>query len=156
MFKLSNLQPDEALHTARPNHLPCEMIKDGYLAPNGFVCFTETLMSNTINQFSPRQCGVNLFLVGFLVLFLELASIRWFSANVIFLQFFTNVVLIACFLGMSCGCMAARQHRDLLAYFPLLALGTISAGIATLSQPSEDRACSTWARSWSFPGRECK
>ena len=77
--------------------------------------------------------GLNLFLTGFLVLFLELASIRWFSANVIFLQFFTNVVLLACFLGMSCGCMAARQRRDWLGYFPLLALGTVLAGAATLA-----------------------
>jgi hypothetical protein len=36
--------------------------------------------------------GRNLFLTGFLVLFLELASIRWFAASVIFLQFFANVV----------------------------------------------------------------
>jgi hypothetical protein len=42
-----------------------------------------------------------------LVLFLELACIRWFAAYVVFLQFFTNVVLIASFLGMSCGCLAA-------------------------------------------------
>src|SRR5215813_7294107 len=61
-----------------------------------------------IRAASVTQHGINLFLVGFLVLFLELASIRWFSANVIFLQFFTNVVLLACFLGMSCGCLAAR------------------------------------------------
>src|ERR1700704_6937576 len=54
-----------------------------------------------------RTHGLNLFLTGFLVLFLELACIRWFAANVIFLQFFTNVILLACFLGMSCGCMAA-------------------------------------------------
>ena len=80
-----------------------------------------------------RPHGINLFLTGFLVLFLELASIRWFAANVIFLHFFTNIVLLACFLGMSCGCMAARQHRDWLGYFPLLALGTICAGIVTLS-----------------------
>ena len=45
-----------------------------------------------------RQQAFDLFLVGFLVLFLELACIRWFAANVIFLQFFTNVVLLACFL----------------------------------------------------------
>ena len=45
-----------------------------------------------------RRQGLNLFLVGFLVLFFELACIRWFAANVVFLQFFTNVVLIACFL----------------------------------------------------------
>jgi hypothetical protein len=77
-----------------------------------------------------RTHGLNLFLTGFLVLFLELASIRWFAANVIFLQFFTNVVLLACFLGMSCGCMAARSRRDWLAYFPMLALGTVVAALA--------------------------
>jgi hypothetical protein len=36
-----------------------------------------------------------------LVLFFELAYIRWFAAYVVFLQFFANVVLIASFLGMS-------------------------------------------------------
>jgi SAM-dependent methyltransferase len=80
-----------------------------------------------------RQQGLNLFLVGFLILFLELACIRWFSAYVIFLQFFTNVVLIACFLGMSCGCMAARRRPNWLAYFPLIALGTVAAAVFTFS-----------------------
>src|SRR5262245_54322643 len=86
-----------------------------------------------VPQVKARTQGLNLFLTGFLVLFLELASIRWFAANVIFLQFFTNAVLLACFLGMSCGCMAARQRRDWLGCFPLLALGTVSAGLATLT-----------------------
>ena len=86
-----------------------------------------------------RQYGSNLFLIGFLILFLELASIRWFAANVIFLQFFTNVVLLACFLGMSCGCMAARQQRNWLGHFPTLALGTVVAAIAVL------RIYNSWA-----------
>jgi SAM-dependent methyltransferase len=73
---------------------------------------------------------LNLFLVGFLVLFFELACIRWFAAYVVFLQFFTNVVLIASFLGMSCGCLAARQPRDWLGYFPFIALGTVAAALA--------------------------
>jgi spermidine synthase len=77
-----------------------------------------------------RRQGFNLFLVGFLVLFLELACIRWFAAHVIFLQFFTNVVLIACFLGMSCGCLAARRRRDWLEHFPALALVTVVAALA--------------------------
>jgi SAM-dependent methyltransferase len=80
-----------------------------------------------------RALGRDLFLTGFLVLFLELASIRWFAANVIFLQFFTNIVLLACFLGMSCGCLAARQRRDWLGYFPVLALSTIVAGLALVA-----------------------
>src|SRR5262245_22899107 len=45
-----------------------------------------------------------LFLVSVLILFLELACIRWFPAHVLFLTFFTNVVLLAAFLGMSLGC----------------------------------------------------
>lgn len=77
-----------------------------------------------------RLQALNLFLVGFLVLFFELACIRWFAAYVVFLQFFTNVVLIASFLGMSCGCLAARQSRDWLGYFPLIALGTVVAAFA--------------------------
>lgn len=78
-----------------------------------------------------RQRDVTLFLVGFLVLFLELACIRWFAANVIFLQFFTNVVLIASFLGMSCGCLLATRGRDWLAAFPFLTLGTFIAAEGT-------------------------
>jgi len=81
---------------------------------------------------SESQHGLNLFLVGFLVLFLELASIRWFSANVIFLQFFTNVVLLACFLGMSCGCLAARQRFDWMKWFPLIAAGTFAVARLTV------------------------
>jgi hypothetical protein len=39
-----------------------------------------TITGDGLNQ---RQVGFNLFLVGFLILFLELACIRWFSAKVI-------------------------------------------------------------------------
>jgi SAM-dependent methyltransferase len=79
-----------------------------------------------------RRAGFILFLTGFLVLFLELACIRWFATYVIFLQFFTNVVLIACFLGMSCGCLMARNKRDWLALFPLLGMVTFLAALGSL------------------------
>lgn len=58
---------------------------------------------------------LNLFLVSWLILFLELACIRWFPSHVMFLTFFTNIVLLACFVGMSLGCLAARsptRHID--------------------------------------------
>src|SRR5436190_10394505 len=87
-------------------------------------------MTDTVDQLSPRQHGFNLFLIGFLVLFLDLACIRCFSAYVIFLQFFTNVVLIACFLGMSCGCLAARRRWNWLAWFPYITLTTVLAALA--------------------------
>jgi len=76
--------------------------------------------------------GITLVLVGFLVLFFELACIRWFAANVIFLQFFTNVVLIASFLGMSCGCLIAARRQDWLAQFPFLAFFTFALAEAML------------------------
>jgi SAM-dependent methyltransferase len=79
-----------------------------------------------------RLPRLNLFLIGFLVLFLELACIRWFAASVVFLQFFTNVVLIASFLGLSCGCLVAGRRRDWMAYFPFIALGTVAAALLTL------------------------
>src|SRR5260370_15313517 len=90
-------------------------------------------IARTLDWLNLRRDAVNLFLIGFLILFLELACIRWFSANVVFLQFFTNVVLIACFLGMSCGCLAARKQRDWLALFPLVALGAFAAARLTMA-----------------------
>src|SRR3954469_13803552 len=64
--------------------------------------------------------GFELFLVSWLILFLELACIRWFPAHVLFLTFFTNAVLLACFLGMSLGCLAAGQSRNYLAGTPVV------------------------------------
>ena len=55
----------------------------------------------------PWRACVELFLISFLILFFELACIRWFGSTVIFLTFFTNIVLMACFLGVSVGCLAA-------------------------------------------------
>ena len=77
-----------------------------------------------------RTQAIRLFAVGFLVLFMELACIRWFATYVIFLQFFTNVILIASFLGMSCGCLAAGRRQEWLHYFPLIGLGAIVAALA--------------------------
>src|SRR5256885_14332929 len=68
----------------------------------------------------PSQIGVRLFLVSGLILLRELACIRWFPAHVLFLTFFTNTVLLACFLGMSVGCLAAGSKRDFLVLTPVL------------------------------------
>src|SRR5688572_12169674 len=78
---------------------------------------------------SPRR-GFELFLISLLILFLELAAIRWFPAHVLYLTFFTNVVLLASFLGMSVGCLAASHRRDYLFWTPpllVVALATAHA-----------------------------
>src|SRR5271157_6184357 len=71
---------------------------------------------------------LDLFLVSFLILFFELACIRWFGSMVVYLTFFTNIVLLATFLGMSVGCLAASSRRDWTrAVIPLLLLGAVAA-----------------------------
>jgi Spermine/spermidine synthase domain len=74
------------------------------------------------------RARLDIFLASLLILFLELACIRWFPAHVLFLTFFTNTVLLACFLGMSVGCLAARHPRNYLIWTPgLLALALAAA-----------------------------
>jgi spermidine synthase len=66
------------------------------------------------------RAGGELFLISLIILFLELACIRWFPAHVLFLTFFTNTVLLACFLGMSVGCLAASRRWNFLNWTPFL------------------------------------
>jgi SAM-dependent methyltransferase len=83
-------------------------------------------------QRDPRRAGVELFLVSFLILFFELACIRWFGATVTFLSFFTNIVLMASFLGVSVGCLAARRRGDLINGLGLLTFLAVNLAYATL------------------------
>jgi len=62
-----------------------------------------------------------------MILFLELACIRWFPAHVLFLTFFTNTVLLACFLGMSAGCLAASRRWSFLYATPFLLVLAMAA-----------------------------
>jgi SAM-dependent methyltransferase len=76
-----------------------------------------------------HRSSFELFTISFLILFLELACIRWFGSMVVFLTFFTNVVLLATFLGMSVGCMAASHPRNLMqSVIPMLLLAMVLAG----------------------------
>ena len=94
---------------------------------------TATLPTDPLHKhkaFSRSGDGFDLFLISVLILFLELASIRWFPAHVLYLTFFTNVVLLACFLGMSVGCLAANHRRRYLTWTPLLLLIALAAAHA--------------------------
>src|SRR5438874_11491315 len=73
----------------------------------------------------------DLFLVSWLVLFLELACIRWFPSHVLFLSFFTNTVLLACFVGMSVGCLVARGPTRHVRRTPLWLAVALAAGMLT-------------------------
>lgn len=89
--------------------------------------------NNPVTNPSARD-GFELFLISFLILFIELAAIRWFPAHALYLTFFTNVVLLASFLGMSVGCLAASHRRNYLRWTPLvLVIGMTTAHIVEIT-----------------------
>src|SRR5512136_96928 len=70
---------------------------------------------------------LRIFLSSFLVLFLEVALIRWLPAQVRLLSYFSNFILLAAFLGIGIGALLGRIRRSLFAWFPLLQLAVIGA-----------------------------
>jgi spermidine synthase len=93
---------------------------------------TENLQASSAEKraLSRFRAAGELFLISLLILFLELACIRWFPAHVLFLTFFTNTVLLACFLGMSVGCLAASRKRNFLNWTPWLLVIAMAASHA--------------------------
>ena len=67
----------------------------------------------------------SLFLASFLMLFVELALIRGTTAADVYLSFFTNLVLLASFLGIGLGFLRARGDHDALRWAPLLLSGML-------------------------------
>jgi len=90
-----------------------------------------------MNQTPSVRAERDLFLVSGLVLFLELACIRWFPAHVPYLTFFTNAVLLAAFVGMSVGCLLADRPARLIKHSPLFLLLALGAGLAVVRLRSE-------------------
>ena len=62
---------------------------------------------------------LDLFLASFLLLFLELACIRWIPANVRLLSFFSNFVLLSCFLGMGVGFFLSNRAFKFILLTPV-------------------------------------
>ena len=55
--------------------------------------------------------AIDLWVVSFLILFFELAIIRWIPSNISLLSYFSNIVLISCFLGLGAGCVLKSQKN---------------------------------------------
>ncbi|MGQ0735525.1 MAG: spermidine synthase [Acidobacteriota bacterium] len=84
--------------------------------------------------------AVRTFLASFLVLFLEVALIRWMPSHIRLLSYFSNFILLASFLGIGLGCLVAAvrpvgaAHRAArlpghgwFATFPVILLVVIAA-----------------------------
>ena len=75
-----------------------------------------------------------LILGSALMLFLELALIRWLGSNVVHLSYFSNFVLLGSFLGIGLGFLIARKSWSVLPYVPvLLALLVIATYLAPVT-----------------------
>ena len=64
--------------------------------------------------------AAKLFLISFLILFLELVCIRWLSSYILYLGYFTNFVLLGALLGMGAGTLLADRPYNLVKWLPPL------------------------------------
>jgi hypothetical protein len=61
-----------------------------------------------------------LILLSSLMLFVELALIRWTGSNIVYLSYFSNFVLLGSFLGIGIGFLRATSRIDLFAWAPVI------------------------------------
>jgi SAM-dependent methyltransferase len=71
--------------------------------------------------------ATRVFLASFLVLFLEIALIRWMPAYIRLLSYFSNFILLASFLGIGIGCLLAPARSRLFRWFPILQAAVIAS-----------------------------
>jgi SAM-dependent methyltransferase len=83
-------------------------------------------MLRQLHEHRPHATGspvLRLLLGSALMLFLELALIRWLGANVVHLSYFSNFVLLGSFLGIGIGFLVSRKSWSALPWTaPLLAV----------------------------------
>jgi spermidine synthase len=73
-------------------------------------------LNNILNKNSSK-----IFIISFLILFFELTLIRYISATIVSISFYSNIILLASFFGVGAGCLL-NIKRNLFNYFPPLLL----------------------------------
>jgi hypothetical protein len=66
-----------------------------------------------------------LILLSFLMLFVELALIRWMGANILYLSYFSNFVLLGSFLGIGLGFLRGTRSPGWFAWAPVALAGLV-------------------------------
>src|SRR6266480_929834 len=84
--------------------------------------FWSFLFADTSKRLFVTDPRVRIFLLSFAMLFFELLCIRWIPSYVRYLSYFNNFLLLASFLGMGLGMLAARRKRFWFPPFPLMLL----------------------------------
>jgi SAM-dependent methyltransferase len=73
-----------------------------------------------------RAERIRLVALAFLMLFVELALIRWAGSNVLHLSYFSNFVLLGSFLGIGIGFLRGTGRRNLFPFAPLALAGLVA------------------------------
>ncbi len=81
---------------------------------------------------------LRLVLLSFLMLFVELALIRWIGSNVVYLSYFSNFVLMGSFLGIGLGFLLAKSRFQLFPW--ALIVLTFLVGFVLIFPVTIDRA----------------
>ena len=74
--------------------------------------------------------GLRLFALSFLMLFLELALIRWLGANVLYLGYFSNLILLGSFLGIGLAFLVVKRGRRWIHALPMTLLALVGSVLA--------------------------
>ncbi|PZS25394.1 MAG: spermidine synthase [Pseudonocardiales bacterium] len=86
----------------------------------------------------PAASPSKLVLASALMLFVELALIRWTGSNILHLSYFSNFVLLGSFLGIGLGFLRARRSRDLSFMWPIVLVGLVGFILAFPVRISQD------------------
>lgn len=99
-------------------------------------------VTNVASSPATRRSGERrLLALSFLMLFLELALIRWLGANVLYLSYFSNLILLGSFLGIGIAFLAGETKGRWIRALPWtlgLLIGIVVAVPIEVSRSSAD------------------
>lgn len=75
-----------------------------------------------------RSKNLKLFVLSIFILFLELFLIRWISTEIRVFAYVSNLVLLACFIGIGAGCYFSDKKTNILYSFAALGVLILSVG----------------------------
>jgi hypothetical protein len=111
-------------------------VDTGKLSDRASADLAETVTETVTSQQRNQQAAVvsapqpndryRLVFASFMMLFIELALIRWVTSNNVYVTRATNFMLLASFLGIGIGFLNAKSSRDYLRWTPVALLALVA------------------------------
>ena len=99
-----------------------------------------------------RRAGIEIAAASFVVLFQELALIRWLPAQVRVIAYFPNLILISSFLGLGIGALRGRKKPVLWLWPLLLALVVgVAIGLSRIAFTADSVSEHLWLLYYDLP-----